>query len=343
MPFLGELSTAEIDDLVRRLGGKRYNTRQILDAYHQGAGAFQDVTPLPVTLRSVLADQVTFTSLEHVRTAGSPTEAQKFLFRLHDRRSVESVLIYEAPRITACLSTQVGCPAECVFCASGLGGLVRNLSPAEILDQFLHLKRTLPKGQKITNVVIMGMGEPFLNYANTLSALRRLNAADGCGVAARRITVSTVGIPKRIEDFAAEGLQVNLAISLHAPNDEIRKRVVPLNRDRGIGPILTAARKYFEITGREVTFEYVLLDGINDAAAAAEELANRLKGIRCSVNLIPFNPVEGLAYAEPPAERCRRFEQILLARGVTATIRKRKGSRDAAACGQLRLIEKSAQ
>jgi len=243
----------------------------------------------------------------------------------------------EPGRHTVCISTQVGCAMGCVFCASGLLGVKRDLTASEIFEQVLVMHRLLNDDERITNVVVMGIGEPFANYTNLMTALEFLTAEESFGLGARRITVSTVGLPKKIREFARSGKQFNLAVSLHAPNDELRTKIVPVNRNIGLQEILDAADDYFEITGRRISYEYVLLSGVNDQPEHAEELAALLRGRNAHVNLIPMNGVTELLMTAPGEPKTRRFCDILESRGIPATVRKRKGADIDAACGQLRL------
>ena len=256
---------------------------------------------------------------------------------MHDDNIIESVLIRDRQRITACISSQVGCASACGFCASGIHGLVRNLSIGEIVEQLLHIKNSLPSGQMITNVVLMGIGEPLANYDNVLKAIRIINADWGLGIGARKITVSTIGLIKGIKRLADEGLQINLSISLHAPNDTIRNLIVPINKGTGIKNILAAAQEYFEKTGREVTFEYVLIDGVNSSVENAKELAEKLKNFQCNINVIPLNPVPEFTCKPPSEKKVKAFCAVLEEAGINANLRRKKGSGINAACGQLRL------
>ena len=243
----------------------------------------------------------------------------------------------ETDRRTICISTQVGCAMGCVFCASGLLGLKRNLTTGEILEQVLRLDRLLKKGEQITNLVVMGIGEPLANLRSLVPALDTLNEKGGLGLGARRITISTVGLPEKIRELAKLGKQYNLAVSLHAPNDVLRDRLVPVNDKIGIDAVLEAADDYFAITGRRVTYEYVLLSGVNDAPEHARQLAKRLQSRVAHVNLIPMNGVSELEFVAPTAPRTDEFVQVLESFGIPATVRKRKGADIDAACGQLRL------
>lgn len=242
-----------------------------------------------------------------------------------------------AGRRTVCISTQVGCAMGCVFCASGMLGVKRNLTTTEILEQVLRIDRLLGPHERLTNVVVMGIGEPLANLRNLLPAVDTLNDKGGLGLGARRITISTVGLPEKIGELAAHGKPYNLAVSLHAPNDALRTRLVPVNRSIGVAAILAAADDYFERTGRRVTYEYVLLGGINDEPDHARELGQLLAERVAHVNLIPMNAVNELPFGEPSAPRTQEFVEILSRFGVAATVRKRKGADIDAACGQLRL------
>lgn len=245
-------------------------------------------------------------------------------------------MIPEADRRTACLSTQAGCPVGCVFCASGLHGLQRNLTSGEIVEQLLRLQAALGPEHRMTHVVIMGMGEPLANFDATIEAVYTINEKWGFGLGARHITVSTVGLPDRIRELADHNLQINLAISLHAPTDALRRQLVPWAEHFSIKQIFEAARYYFEITGREITLEYVLLAGVNDHMTQAHQLAKLARTLRCSVNLIPFNPVEGLEYKRPSGEQVYAFQEVLRKAGVRCKVRKSRGAEADAACGQLR-------
>jgi 23S rRNA (adenine2503-C2)-methyltransferase len=249
---------------------------------------------------------------------------------------VECVMIPQEDRRTACLSTQAGCPVGCVFCASGMHGLQRNLKSGEIVEQLLRLQAALGPQKRMTHVVIMGMGEPLANFDATVDAIYTINEKWGFGLGARHITVSTVGIPQRIRELADHNLQLNLAISLHAPTDALRRELIPWASHFTIKEIFDAARYYFDITGREITLEYVMLAGINDHMTQAHQLAKVAKMIRCSVNLIPFNPVEGLEYKRPSVDQVYAFQEVLREAGVRCKVRKSRGVEADAACGQLR-------
>jgi len=294
------------------------------------------MTDLPQELRQQLAAEFVPLETEIAHHAQSRDGTHKLLLRLRDGQLIECVLIQEAKRHTACISTQVGCGMGCVFCASGLNGVERNLSAAEIVEQLLHLRNLLPLAERLTHIVVMGMGEPLANLDALLEALRQAGAKDGLDIGARHITISTVGLPAKIRRLADLGQQYHLAVSLHAPNDALRTHIVPTNDKTGLAAILEAADYFFEQSGRQVTFEYVLLGGINDGVEHARELANLLRGRHAHVNLIPFNDVPGLPYRRPTQENLSRFISELRNAGLSVKVRKRKGSEIDAACGQLR-------
>ncbi len=328
-------SLEEVRALVESLGEPPYRAAQVLSwAYGRRVRDFHAMTNLPMGLRERLgaSARLMTSSVEDVRRSLDGTT--KLLVRLADGEAIEAVSIPEGRRNTACLSTQVGCPVGCVFCASGLGGLVRNLRPGEIVEQVLHLLDVLPAEARLTNVVVMGVGEPLLNYAATRRALEVLTAPWGFGLSPRRITVSTVGLPERLERLAAEGPPVNLAVSLHASDDLTRSRLVP--GARAIRDVLAAATHYQRETGREVTVEYVLVAGVNDSRDDARGLARLVARRPFLVNLIPVNEVAGLGWRAPDARQVERFASALRARGVRVQVRRRRGADIEGACGQLR-------
>jgi 23S rRNA (adenine2503-C2)-methyltransferase len=305
-----------------------------------GAESFADMTDLPLALRQELEAAFVLFGTRIIRHLESADATHKLLLELSDGRLIECVLIQEAGRRTACVSTQVGCGMGCVFCASGLGGVERNLTAGEILEQLIRLRNLPPPGgagpARLTHIVVMGMGEPLANLDSLLEALDGATAKDGLGLGARHITISTVGLPVKMRQLADLGKQYHLAVSLHAPNDELRTRIVPTNPKMGLDAILAAADYFHERTRRQVTYEYVLLHSINDDVSHARELAALLRGRQAHVNVIPFNAVEGLPYRRPSAEALAAFLAPLRAAGVSVKVRKRKGSEIDAACGQLR-------
>jgi 23S rRNA (adenine2503-C2)-methyltransferase len=310
------------------------------------------MSDLPKGLREQLAEAFAPFASQVVRHLEADDGTHKLLVKLHDGQLIECVLIQEDKRRTACISTQVGCGMGCVFCASGLAGVERNLTVGEILEQLIRL-RNLPLWQgstrlpsaenveRLTNIVVMGMGEPLANLDNLIEALDVATAKDGLGIGARHITISTVGLPAKIRRLADLGKQYHLAVSLHAPNDAIRNQIVPTNDKTGLEAILAAADYFFQKTGRQVTFEYVLLGGINDDVTHARDLARLLDGRRAHVNLIPFNDVPGLPYRRPRPEALTAFLAPLKQHGISVKVRKRKGAQIDAACGQLRRSQES--
>ncbi|MBR1837739.1 MAG: 23S rRNA (adenine(2503)-C(2))-methyltransferase RlmN [Kiritimatiellae bacterium] len=326
---------------VAEAGAPKFRARQILEGlYGRCAASWDAVTNLPRDLRAFLAsrwlDLDGTLAVEEVAGEES-TGTRKILGRLADGEFVETVLI-PAPdgRVTACVSSQVGCPCRCAFCASGIGGCVRSLSSGEIVAQMV--RASLVAGRRPDNVVFMGIGEPFLNYDSVMAAIRRLNAPapEGLGIGARRITVSTSGIVPGIERFAGEGLQVELSVSLHAPDDETRSRLMPVNRRWPLGELVPACRAYTEKTGRIVTFEYTLVSGVNDSPAHAKALLRLLRPFPSRVNLIPLNPVPEFGGVAPPPASCEDFRLALVRGGLNATLRRSKGRGVNASCGQLR-------
>jgi 23S rRNA (adenine2503-C2)-methyltransferase len=298
---------------------------------------FDEMTDLARPLRQQLADAFHIWTTQVATHKKSVDETEKLLLELADGNRVECVLLRDDKGHHAiCISTQVGCSMGCVFCASGLDGVVRSLTTGEIVEEMLQLKRLLPDGQRLSHVVVMGMGEPLLTLDHLLPALEMATHRDGLGIGARRITVSTVGIPKGIRRLADMNCQYHLAVSLHAPDDDLRNRLVPANRKIGIAAILEAADYYFEKTGRRVTYEYVLLADLNDQPEHAARLIALLKGRPALVNLIPYNPVAGLPYRTPNPAVTARFVESLERSGLSVATRFRKGDRIDAACGQLR-------
>lgn len=336
--FITNMSLAELEELCTMIGEPQYRAKQILSwVYDKGVTTFDEMLNLSKDLRRKLAEKCRIyqTRVSTVAQTGEGTE--KFLVCLPDGNEIECVLLREGKRITACVSTQVGCAMACRFCASGKSGLERNLTAGEIVEQALHIKKYLSSNERLTNIVFMGIGEPLANYENVMTAIRIMNAAWGLGIGARHITVSTVGTIQGILRLAREGLQVNLAISLHASNDIIRSKMIPSNRKTGIKNIIAAAQEYFRITKRDVSFEYTLIEGMNASGQDAKSLADLLKDIQCNINLLPLNPIEEFHFRSPPQETVDMFCSILEKSGLIVTVRKKKGDSIHAACGQLRL------
>ncbi|MCS7240107.1 MAG: 23S rRNA (adenine(2503)-C(2))-methyltransferase RlmN [Candidatus Bipolaricaulota bacterium] len=333
-----DFSFDEVVQELRELGQPNYRARQVWEwIWRHLAQDFFAMTNLPLPLREELGQRFLISTLEVLVRECDEEGTEKVLFALPDGASVEAVLIREEGRRTVCISTQVGCPVGCTFCATGQMGFVRNLSAGEIAAQVLHFARALRDvGEHVTHVVVMGMGEPFLNYEDTLKALLNLNDPRGFNLGARRITVSTIGVVPAMLRFAQEGRQFNLAVSLHAPDDRLRKKLVPLADRWPIKQIISAVDAYILATGRRVTFEYVLLGGVNDQLRHARALASLLRGRLVHVNLIPFNPAPGLPFQPPDAGQVELFRQELLAHGIDVTVRRSRGVKIQAGCGQLR-------
>jgi 23S rRNA (adenine2503-C2)-methyltransferase len=310
--------------------------------------AFEDMTDLPKDLRAELARSFAVFSSTVERHLTAPDGTHKLVLRLADGRLIECVLIRDDGRATACISTQVGCGMGCVFCASGLNGLERNLTSGEMVEQLVRLRNLLGPGNprspgpvrpatpRLTHVVVMGMGEPLANLENLLEALAVAGDRNGLGIGQRHVTISTVGLPEKIRRLAELGRQYHLAVSLHAPNDPLRSRIVPTNAKTGISSVLAAADYFYARTGRQVTYEYVVLGGLNDDPTHARELARLLAGRKAHVNLIPWNDVQGLPYRRPSDANLHGLIDTLRRAGVSVKVRKRKGAEIEAACGQLR-------
>jgi len=347
-----DLTYSQLYEMLTSWGEPSYRARQLWEwIYSLLATDFEAMTNLPKALREKLQATACIHTMKPVEELVSRDGlTRKFLFSLADGETVESVLMFYQGngrrRRTACLSTQVGCPIGCPFCATGQGGFVRNLSAGEIIEQALYLARRAvelegipPRGScppPLTNVVMMGMGEPFLNYEATWQAIEVLNDKRGFNLGARRFTISTVGIVPGIRRLARERLQVGLAISLHAPSDELRNQLVPINRRYPLSQLLAACREYVRETHRRITFEYALIQGLNDSVEQARKLARLLRGLLCHVNLIPLNPVEGSPYRPSGKEAVRAFQAELTRLGVPNTLRLGRGSDIQAGCGQLR-------
>jgi 23S rRNA (adenine2503-C2)-methyltransferase len=334
-------SSTQLETWFRDQGLPGYRAKQVRKwVFERRAGSFDEMTDLPLALRSRLAEEFSIWSSRIAAHTVSEDGAEKLLFEQADGNRVECVLLRDdRHHRTVCLSSQIGCAMKCAFCATGIDGVVRNLAAEEIFEHTLQLQRLLPPEERLSNIVVMGMGEPLMNLDGVLPALALAASPEGLGIGVRRVTISTVGLPKGIRQLADANCPYHLAVSLHAPDDEIRDRLVPANRGVGIAAILSAADYYFEKTGRRVTYEYVLLAEINDRPEHARQLVELLRGRPSLVNLIPYNPVPELPFRTPASADTAKFAEILTQHGITAAIRYRKGDRISAACGQLRRIQ----
>ncbi|NLY48589.1 MAG: 23S rRNA (adenine(2503)-C(2))-methyltransferase RlmN [Clostridiales bacterium] len=326
----------ELKEEMKRLGQPAYRAGQIFEWMHgKLAASYDDMTNLPKDLRKQLDRQYPLTALRVADSLVSEKDGTvKYLFRLYDERIIESVLMKYHHGNSVCISSQVGCRMGCAFCASTIGGRERDLAASEMLDQVYRIQAL--SGERVSNVVVMGTGEPLDNYGNLVRFIRILSDPNGINISARNITVSTCGIPDKIRMLADEGLPVTLAISLHAPNNEIRKKLMPIAREYDLQQVMDAAGYYFERTGRRLTFEYCLIDGINDGEGHAEELSGLVRGLNGHINLIPVNPIKEKSFSKSNSNKIQKFKNILEKNRINVTIRREMGSDINAACGQLR-------
>jgi 23S rRNA (adenine2503-C2)-methyltransferase len=335
-PNIKDLSFSEFEAYLLERKQPPYRARQVWQwLYQKRAGSFTDMTNVSAVFREQLAADFSISRLAVEHRADSADGTVKFLFRLADDRTIESVLIPEAKRLTLCISTQVGCGFGCAFCATALLGLKRNLQASEIVDQILETSRTLTQERRITNVVLMGMGEPLANYVQTVKAVAVMTDNSwGIGISPRRITLSTVGLVPQIRKLMDE-TNVSLAISLHAATDELRSQLMPVNRKYSLRQLMECCRALPIPRRKRITFEYVLLRGVNDSAADAYSLVELLRGVRCKINLIPFNAHPGSEYQRPETKNVEDFQHILSCQGLQVNVRRPRGDDIAAACGQL--------
>ncbi len=333
------MNRGELEALCEELGQPRYRGRQLAAwVYQRGAKSFEAMSDLPAAFRLRLSEHAEVGRAEVVRRQEARDGTVKLLLRFPDGREIETVVLPYADRTSVCISSQVGCPVGCVFCATATLGFTRNLSAGEMVDQVLTAREHSPTG-RVSHVVVMGMGEGLLNYANLVKALRLLH--EEVGLSYRHLTVSTAGHVPGILKLAEEGLPVTLALSLHAPNDPLRAELIPMSRKWGVDAVMEAVRTYTERTGRRPTLEYLLLSGVNDEEIHARQLVELTRGTVTHVNLIPWNPAESFsAFTAPSAERVRRFRRILEDAGVAVTQRVERGQDIAAACGQLALLSR---
>lgn len=330
---LKSMTQEEMRELMKEFGQPAFRAKQIFQWLHRGVTSFDEMTNLSKELRAKLAESCYITAPVVERKQESALDGTiKYLWKLRDGNCIETVLMRYHHGNTVCVSCQVGCRMGCAFCASTLGGKVRDLSASEILDQVMFTQ--LDSGQPISNIVMMGIGEPLDNWENVQRFLTLVNHPDGLNIGMRHISLSTCGLVKQIDKLAECGLQLTLSVSLHAPDDETRSRLMPVNKSVGVETLMDTCRRYFQTTGRRISYEYAMIDGVNDSDAQADRLAELLRGQPGHVNLIPLNDVEESPLR--PSRRVREFQKRLESHGITATVRRRLGSDIDASCGQLR-------
>ncbi len=336
---LYDLTFEQLQERLTALHAPAYRAAQLYDwTYGKKVTSWDDMANVPSALRSTLDASLPFATMKPVKELVTDNgDTYKVLYETFDGQFVETVLMLYRDRATVCVSCQVGCAVGCAFCATGIGGLMRNLTAGEMVQQTVDAARRASElGRSLTNLVMMGMGEPLQNYVDTMRFIGIIHDPRGLNFGARRITISTSGVVPRIDALAAEPLQVNLAVSLHAPNDELRSRLVPINNRYPIAELMAACDRYIAATGRRISFEYALMNGVNSSDAIARELGELLRGRLCHVNVIPFNPVEMLQFERPDPEGIERFAEVLRSTGIPTTVRYSRGVEIAAACGQLR-------
>jgi 23S rRNA (adenine2503-C2)-methyltransferase len=332
---LKDLEYDELADLLADSGEPRYRAKQIFSWLQKGVESFDEMTDIPKKTRENLLETSFVSTLKIREKYVSKIDGTiKYLFELEDGNCIESVIMRYKHGITICISSQVGCRMGCRFCASTIGGLYRNLTAGEILNQVIFAQKDI--GERISNIVMMGIGEPLDNYDNVLKFLHNVNHSEGLNIGYRHISLSTCGVVDKIYKLAEENLPITLSISLHAPNNEVRKTIMPINSRFSVEELLEACKKYIDKTTRRISFEYALIHGVNDSMDNAAELAKRLKGMLCHVNLIPVNKVEERKYDKGSAADIRAFQDKLLSLGVNATVRRELGNDISASCGQLR-------
>ena len=329
------LTLAELGEALKQMGEPQFRAKQVYTWLHRGARSFDEMTNLSKPLRERLAQSFSLTVPEAVRKQESALDGTvKYLWRLSDGNCVETVLMRYHHGNTVCISSEVGCPMGCAFCASTIGGLVRRLSAAEMVDEVLFTQ--LDSGLEISNIVLMGIGEPLDNYDTVLRFLELINSPEGMNIGMRHISLSTCGIVPRILELAESRLQLTLSVSLHAPDDETRSRIMPVNRRWPVDELLAACREYFRLTGRRISFEYAMIRGVNDSAETARLLIKKLEGLPAHVNLIPLNNVDESPLKPSDRQTVMQFQKLLESHGVPCTVRRTLGSDIDASCGQLR-------
>ena len=335
MNHLKSMTIPEIGQVLKELNQPSFRAKQVYAWLHKGVRSYEEMTNLPKALRDTLAEKYPICAPEVVRKQESQKDGTiKYLWQLHDGNCVETVLMRYHYGNTVCISTEVGCKMGCAFCASTLGGLVRKLEPFEMIDQVLFTQ--IDSGLPVSHIVLMGIGEPLDNLTNVLRFLELVNSPEGMNISMRHISLSTCGLVPKIDELGDKKLQISLAISLHGPNNEIRNRIMPVNKAYPIEELLPACRRYYEKTSRRIHFEYAMIDGVNDSLAQAKELLQLLKGLPAHVNLIPLNHVEESPLKPSTKSAVAAFQKALEDGGVTATVRRTLGSDIDASCGQLR-------
>ncbi|MGI6122850.1 MAG: 23S rRNA (adenine(2503)-C(2))-methyltransferase RlmN [Acetivibrionales bacterium] len=330
-----EMTFEELTEALTALGFPAYRSKQVYQWLYSGQLDFNGMSNLPKDMRTKLTDEFIAGGLKIAEKLISKIDGtRKYLFELKDGNTIESVLMKYHYGYSVCLSTQVGCRMGCAFCASASLGMVRNLTVGELLAQILTISHDI--GERISHLVLMGIGEPFDNYNNVIEFMRRINREDTLNISFRKMTVSTCGIVPRILEFAREGIPVNLSVSLHAPNNEVRQKTMPVAKKWPFDELLAACKEYTEITSRRITYEYSMIENVNDSVEFAEILAKKIKGTLCHVNLIPVNTVEGIGFGKSSKARVEAFKNVLERYGIAVTVRRELGSDIMAACGQLR-------
>ncbi|MBO5743699.1 MAG: 23S rRNA (adenine(2503)-C(2))-methyltransferase RlmN [Clostridia bacterium] len=335
MTSLRDLTFQELENLIVSLGEKKFRATQVFSWLHKGVRSFDEMTNVSKALKDKLSENYYVSTMEIVKKLESRIDkTKKYLFKLHDGNMVESVVMYYKHGITICVSSQVGCAMGCKFCASTIGGLVRSLTPGEILDQIIFAG--LDIGERISNIVMMGIGEPLANFENVCKFLNIVNDEHGINIGYRHISLSTCGIVPKILELSKLDIPITLSISLHACDDEGRSSIMPVNNTYNISSLLDACKSYQKVTGRRISFEYAIIKGVNDTDSHAAKLASLLKGILCHINIIPVNKVEENSFEKPNDERIKSFIKTIEKNGITATVRRKLGSDINASCGQLR-------
>ena len=332
---LKDLSYEELTEYLLKIGEPKFRAKQIFTWLHRGCESFDEMTNLSKETRKKLSEQCVVSTLKiREKYVSKLDKTTKYLFELPDGNCIESVVMYYKHGVTICISSQIGCRMGCNFCASTIGGLYRSLTPGEILNQIIFAQKDI--GERISNIVMMGIGEPLDNYDNVIKFLRNVNDPNGLNIGYRHISLSTCGIVPKIYELAKENMPITLSVSLHAPNNEIRNSIMPVNRKYPVEELIKACKDYIKTTVRRISFEYSLISGVNDSEKEAEELARLLKGMLAHVNLIPVNKIEERDYKKGNKEQIRRFNNRLTELGINATVRRELGSDIQASCGQLR-------